>query len=185
MNKKILFICIALLILMGSVIRLTSNSSKNDDFLMRNGLDGMQIAELVSHLEHRIDEPENFTASITGSLLILGDSLEQLKIDLPEGQFYLSFAPYINQTHPCATHNLVTCRGELKNVTFHVLIIDILTRDIYFEGSIASKANGFAGIWLPKDKNYQLTVSYDDLIATEEIMTTSTSNTCLTTLRLA
>ena len=117
--------------------------------------------------------------------MLLGDSQQQVELELPNGKFYLSFAPYVNQTHPCANHNLVTCRGELKNKSFEVKIVDSQTNTVIIEKTIISSSNGFAGIWLPINKRYQITVSYENFSATDEVSTFTTSNTCLTTLKLA
>jgi len=185
MNKKTIIAISVFFLFIGAIVLVALKTPNRNDFLTRYDLDGMSVKEIVSYLENRLDEPANFSAGITGSKLLLGDANHQVELDLPNGQFYLSFAPYINQTHPCANHNLVTCRGELKNISFAVKVVDSQTNSTIFEDNITSRSNGFAGIWLPKNKNYQVTVTYNGLSATDEVSTFSTSNTCLTTLKLS
>jgi hypothetical protein len=184
MNKKILFAIIALIGIIGVVVLTSLLTPKQNDFLARYDLESMSVQEMVSHLENKLDETADFRASITGSNLSLGDTTYQVELDLPNGQFYLSFAPYISQTHPCSNHNLVTCRGELKNVSFEVTVVDTESNSVILEDNMTSSSNGFTGIWLPKNKTYQITVTYGNLSASEEVSTFSTSNTCLTTLQL-
>lgn len=183
--KKNVWIALSIMIaFIGLVLFLGTNASNESKFLAKYGFEGWTVQEIVAHLEDQLAEPESFRAAITGSKLLLSDSYHQVELELPSGQFYLSFAPYIQQTHPCANHNLITCRGELKNESFVVKIIDLRTNTIFLETTIQSSSNGFAGIWLPANNDYQMTVTYGDLTATEVISTFSTSHTCLTTLKL-
>jgi hypothetical protein len=185
MKKKLLIGLSILIAFIGVIAFVAANSPNRNDFLAKYDLDGMTVKEIVAYLENDLNEPTNFSAAITGTKLVLGDATHQIELELPKGQFYLSFAPYINQTHPCANHNLVTCRGELKNKSFEVKIVDSQTNTVIVEKTIISSSNGFAGIWLPKNKRFQVTVSYGNLTATEEVSTFTSSNTCLTTLKLA
>lgn len=184
MKHRIVLILAIVVVIVGTVGFNAFFASKDDDFLTLYGLDGMSVKDIVGHLENKLDEPVGFKASITGSQLVLGDASHQLALELPSGQFYLSFAPYIQQTHPCAIHNLVSCRGELKQEIFEVRVLDVQTHQVVFEGQMTSNANGFAGIWLPKDKTYQLEISYGALSASHQVSTFATSDTCLTTLKL-
>jgi len=184
MHKKIIVIFVALIFILGVTFWATKESPKESDFLSAYGLDQMNLKEIISTLEQKLDEPSYFSASITGSKLYLGDDKDQIEIDLPNNAFYLSFAPYISKTHPCANHNLVTCRGELTNTSFYVTVTDINSNQIILDDTITSSANGFAGIWLPRNKNYRIEVSYQGFFASNDISTYNTSNTCLTTLKL-
>jgi len=184
MNKKAIIAISVFFIFIGAIVLIALKTPNQIDFLTRYDLDGMSVKEIVSYLENKLDEPANFSAGITGTKLLLGDANYQVELELPNGQFYLSFAPYINQTHPCANHNLVTCRGELKNVLFAVKVVDSQSNSTIFEDSVTSSANGFAGIWLPKNSIYLVTVTYNGLSASDEVSTFGTSNTCLTTLKL-
>jgi hypothetical protein len=185
MKKKLLISFSIFIAFIGLIAFVAVNSPNRNDFLAKYDLDGMTVKDIVTYLENDLNEPTNFSAAITGTKLLLGDATHQMEFELPKGQFYLSFAPYINQTHHCANHNLVTCRGELKNKSFEVKIVDSQTNTVIIEKTIISSSNGFAGIWLPINNRYQITVSYENFSATDEVSTFTTSNTCLTTLKLA
>jgi len=163
-----------------------SNENKTplNAFLETYHLDGMNIKQVIQKLEVIADEEEGFQAGITGSYLLLSDRDESYSIELPSGEFYISIAPYMNQTHPCGNHNLVTCRGEMKLETFHVNIVDIDSNEVVIDASYQSTAQGFFGIWLKQDKNYMIHITYGDLSTSTTIQTRSDSNTCLTTMKL-
>lgn len=159
---------------------------KDESFnlLERHRLSDLSLSSMVNILENRLDEKEGFSASINGESLILSDSEGSEIIDLPDDLFYLSMAPYIERTHPCAIHNLVTCRGELKNETFSIQVIDQETNQIIFDDVVTSANNGFIGLWLPKGKTLSIWVHYEGYSGFANIETHRSSPTCLTTLQL-
>lgn len=172
---------IALIVIIGVSIQ----RSKDNDFLKTYGLDRMSVQDMVRLLEDKLDEPYGFQASISGEALFLNDGQQTMTINLPDNLFYVSIAPYIHQTHPCGTHNLITCRGELVNQTFFVQVVDLSNQQVVMSSSMKTYSNGFAGIWLPKNGHYQLNITYGQLSASEIISTFSNSLTCVTTTRLA
>lgn len=182
--KKHLFLVTSILLLIGVVFMQVINDSKNKQLLTTLETSNLSIQEIVSLLEHKLDEPAHFRAGIDGNRLLLSDGTRQIQMDLREGLFYLSFAPYIQQTHPCAIHNLVTCRGEMKNKTLDVIITDVLSSDVIYQDQIKTKANGFYGFWLPVNRSYLLSVSDGTRSGSQEFSTYNYSDTCLTTLRL-
>lgn len=178
---------ISLLGLMVVIIMLTPSfklPNERDNFLKAYQLDGLSVVELVAYLEHAAHEEGGLHASITGQYLYIGNDDHTYPIDLPDQAFYLSIAPYLNQTHPCANHNLITCRGELKNQNFEVTIVNLSNGQRVTE-TYQSSPQGFFGLWLVRDQRYQITVQYGDMHASTIIETTPTSNTCLTTLQLS
>jgi hypothetical protein len=107
-----------------------------------------------------------------------------VRFELPKDKFYLSFAPYINQTHPCGFHSLSSCQGELVNQQVHAVIKDSEGNEIV-NSDLTTMENGFIGVWLPSDIKATVTVSYNGLVAQAPIATFADSETCLTTpLRL-
>ncbi len=57
---------------------------------------------------------DDMSASITSDELIVTDSNnKETTYDLPEDEFFVSIAPFINTTHPCTNHSLTGCQGEL------------------------------------------------------------------------
>lgn len=179
-NYKILIIIVAVIIV-GSIILFInlSNQSKEGDFL--NKFKNQDVTNIVQELENDLNEPENIQASITPDFLIMNDDKNDLNI--PTDQFYLSIAPYVDTTHECFTHNLITCRGELVNKEIKVTFVDNNDQEIYNETK-QTYNNGFYGLWLPKNISGTISVEYDGKKASQKITTTSESPTCITTLKL-
>ncbi len=183
--KKILLPIVAIAVVLAvGVVFLNSQQNQSEDFLVRNNLVGMDVMEIVEYLEKKTDEPIGFNAGITATKLVLSDTKGSIELNVPKDLFYLSIAPYINTTHPCGTHNLVSCRGELQGETLHVLITDMDTNEVVLDQDVDTYANGFAGLWLPRNRNLSVTVTYKDLSATTQVSTNDDDNTCETTLKL-
>ncbi len=184
MKKYSFRIGLMIVVLLLATIMFYDNKDKSEEFLVRNDLQDMSVEEIVASLEDKRDEPIGFQSGITSTKLLLSDEEGTIEIDLPNDQFYLSVAPYINQTHPCGTHNLVTCQGELANVALNVLVTDSTTNEVIVDSEVHTYSNGFAGLWLPKDRVLTITVTYESLQSTKQISTSEDDNTCETTMRL-
>ena len=184
-RSLIIFLMIATIVITLSAIEINKSNNKSETaFLEKYELDGMSVEEIVYSLDTTKSDPEGLGASITGDFLVLYDQSEEIRLALPEDKFYLSFAPYINQTHPCATHSLSSCQGELVNQTVNVVITDQTGKEIT-NSEMTTMENGFVGVWLPRNMNATIQVSYNGLSAETSIATFSVSNTCLTTLQLS
>lgn len=114
-------------------------------------------------------------------LIINGD--EKQEVRLAEKDFYLSLAPYIQDTHICFIHSLTGCIGELKNTDIHVTIVDE-NKQVIKDETMKTLNNGFVGIWLEKDKKYIITIEKDGLTSSEEIKTFKDDATCITAMQL-
>jgi len=182
-NNKMNIVMFLSILLVLLIIFFPKNSKQEQAFLEKYGLINMSIQERVSYLEDVTDEDEEFFAGITGKELTLADDNENYSYKLPNNQFYLSIAPYINNTHPCSNHNLITCRGELKNQTMDITVKDS-SGNVIINDTYTSKSNGFLGLWLPKNMSGTITINYQGLTTTEKISTFESDNTCLTTLKL-
>lgn len=90
----------------------------------------------------------------------------------------------MTNTHACRIHNLVTCKGELRNETFSVTVRD-QNGTIVYAGERTTSQNGFLGLWLPAGITGTITLSGRGLSASGTIETASVSATCLTTLKLS
>jgi hypothetical protein len=134
----------------------------------------------VQKLDNTTSDPSGLRASITSDYLILSDDSGEVRVTLPKDKFYLSFAPYISQTHPCGTHSLTTCQGELVNQEIHAVITDKEGKEIV-NSDLTTMANGFVGVWLPRNIDGTVRVSFDGKVAQTQISTYAGSNTCLTT----
>ncbi len=160
----------------------TGNKSETA-FLEKYGLNGLTVEEIVQKLDGTTSDPIGLSASITSDYLILNDRTREVKLALPEDKFYLSFAPYVNETHPCATHSLISCQGELVDQKVHTTIIDDQGKELV-NSDMTTMENGFVGVWLPRDVDATITVRYNGLTAQANISTRAGSETCLTTLHL-
>jgi len=107
----------------------------------------------------------------------------EITIALPSDEMYVAVAPYINETHTCATHYLSSCQGEMTKKIFAVTIKDDKQQVIY-DGSITSLDNGFFELWLPRNKSFTCSVEYNNLKTEIMLETFEDSKTCITTGRL-
>lgn len=152
-------------------------------FLAQNGLAGKSTTQMVEYINQlKQDRPLNFSAAITPTQLNLSDGSEGYSFPLKD-KFYLSFAPYINQTHPCFNHNLSSCTGELIDTPFKVTIRDQAGK-VILDQTLTSYQNGFIGVWLPRNITGTINVTYNGLSAATPFATASDSRTCLTNVKL-
>ncbi|AIW40971.1 CueP family metal-binding protein [Paenibacillus polymyxa] len=125
------------------------------------------------------------SASITSSQLSVSEDGKTTKTyALPDNEFFLSIAPYMEQTHPCATHSLTGCQGEMKDEEFSVTIHDSTGNSVMNKTLVKSQSNGFIDLWLPRDKTYSVTVEHEGKSAKSQISTFETDDTCITTMQL-
>lgn len=180
-NRTLLYLFFAAILVLAVVVLVSRNNDQSQTaFLEKYQLNGLTVEEMVFKLDSTTQEDSNLRSSITSEELILTDDSQEIRLPLPEGKFYLSFAPYLNQTHPCATHSLTTCRGELVGQPIHALVRDD-SGNILLDADYVTMENGFTGIWLPADISATLEVTYGDLKTSAPILTAAGSDTCLTT----
>lgn len=178
LKKQALFALLALCI-SGTTIAAQSDAA----FLAKHGLAGKTTEQMVEAIDASTQaRPLPYNAGITSTELKLSDGTQQFSYPLGD-KFYLSFAPWLTQTHPCFNHSLSGCRGELANTPFDVKVTD-KNGNVLVQKKMTSHANGFVGIWLPRDMEGTLEVSYQGKIASAPIATHQSSQTCLTTLQL-
>ncbi|GAB2745618.1 CueP family metal-binding protein [Nocardioides pakistanensis] len=151
------------------------------------GLEGMDTVEIVDHLERLggEDRPTDLMASVRVDELLVSSGGEEYGLALPEDRFYLSVAPYVDQTHECFYHSLTTCKGELGATDVEVQIVDETNDEVLVDGTETTFDNGFVGFWLPRDIEGTLRVSYDGKTAEMDFATDEEAPTCVTTLQLA
>lgn len=154
-------------------------------FLARHQLNGLTAQQIIETLDASEDDRQAGPfGSVRPSELQLSDDQSQIVVPIPSDRFYLAFAPYRQQTHDCFNHNLATCRGELANQTLTVTIVDD-TGATLIDQQVTTHANGFAGIWLPRNITGKITVTHDTDTASSTISTGPGDPTCLTTLKLS
>lgn len=140
------------------------------------------IKQLVH--DYSIGTAEAQSASITSQQLIVVDKEQnELTYNLPQDEFFVSVAPYVENTHPCAVHSLTGCRGEMADKEFSVHIEDT-EGNVIVDKTLKSESNGFIDLWLPRDKTYRVTIAHDGKTAESEFSTFENDNTCITTIQL-
>lgn len=185
MKNKTIFATITIIIVITIIAfaflnRMGTSNGAKAQMLSKYGLNGLSVKEMVNKLDSITDEEPGLNASITGTTLVLYDNEKKYDFKLPNDEFYVSFAPYVNDVHPCQTHNLVSCRGELFNKEFEVSIVKD-DGTIVLNQKVKSMNSGFIGIWLPKDIDATLTINYNGLSVSQSISTFDKSDTCITT----
>ena len=133
--------------------------------------------------EYSVGSFEEVTASITSHELVVTDNGKKTSFDLPEDNFFVSIAPFVETTHECAIHSLTGCQGELVEKDFGVYIVDEKGNTVMDE-TIESLENGFIDLWLPRDQTYQVKIEYDGKTVESEISTFKGDDTCVTTMQL-
>lgn len=108
---------------------------------------------------------------------------QTIQVALPRDQQVVAIAPYISQTHPCNTHYMSSCRGELAEVPVRVLARTADGKTI-FSGTLKTQANGFVELWLPRNLDLKLSLEANDKRAEGLISTHKNSDTCITTFQL-
>ena len=157
-----------------------------DTFLTAHGLAAMDAVEIIDHLDRQkvTERPTDLIASVRGDELLLSSDDQEVVVDLPDNQTYVSIAPYLTSTHDCFYHSLTTCLGELDNEDIQVTITDEATGEVLVDEATTTFDNGFIGFWLPDDATGLIEVSYQGRTGTTEFSTTDDGATCVTDLRL-
>lgn len=170
--------------MVASVFILAScSSSKDEDILVEIGLDGFSAKEILNGIASKSIIPSSYSISVTDDVLQISYDNEIIMLEMPDEEFYISVAPYINMTHECLFHSATQCRGELLNEEFYISLID-LEGNVIIDGYYESLDNGFIDLWLPRNIEGVLTINYGDLSSTKVISTFSGEPTCETTLKL-
>lgn len=157
-----------------------------DTILTTHGLADMDAVEIIDHLGRQkvTERPTDLIASVRSDELLLSSGDQEVALDLPDNQTYVSIAPYLTSTHDCFYHSLTTCVGELDNEDIQVTITDEATGEVLVDEATTTFDNGFIGFWLPDDVTGLIEVSYQGRTGTTEFSTTDDGATCVTDLRL-
>lgn len=160
--------------------------SPQQDLLGTYGLEGLDAQEIIKHLDQLAveDRPTELMASVMPDHLMLTSSDTELTMPLPEDSFYLSVAPFVDQTHECHFHSLTTCLGELSNEDIEVTIVDD-AGEVIVDEQTTTFDNGFVGVWVPSDTEGTIEVNYNGMTGTTEFSATDEAATCITDLQLA
>ncbi|GAA0391718.1 CueP family metal-binding protein [Paenibacillus motobuensis] len=177
MRKQLFFICVA------SIIALSGCGSQQSENKGITESESVNVKQLVS--DYSTGNIEDQSASINSTqLIVTKQDNSQLTYALPKDEFFVSIAPYIEQTHPCATHSLTGCRGELMNEEFEVYIED-RQGNVIRDEKLTSNSHGFIDLWLPRDKEYSISITQNEKTAESNFSTFESDDTCITTMKLA
>ena len=155
-----------------------------ETLLAAHGLSGRSAREVIETLDREpAARPLPLRASVRYDDVMLDDGTTQALLPLDGDDFYLSVAPYSNQTHDCYFHNLGTCQGELVSTDVHVTITSVDGETLVDEDA-TTYANGFVGFWVPKDVAGTVTITSDGKTGTVPFSSDPEGATCLTTLQL-
>ncbi|WP_249872172.1 CueP family metal-binding protein [Oceanobacillus saliphilus] len=179
MKKKILLstIVIAVVLVGIYIFTVVGRSNVSDEGTTQD------IKQLVS--DYSLGNLTAEAASIDSEQLIVTESdSNELTYDLPQDEFFVSIAPFVEQTHPCAIHSLTSCQGEMVEEEFNVYIEDT-EGNVMVDETMKTMANGFIDLWLPRDETYNVTITQDGKSAESVISTFEGDNTCITTIQLA
>lgn len=140
------------------------------------------IKELVE--SYSANKQTDEKASITSRQLIVTDIKNNETVyDLPEDEFFVSIAPYINETHPCKDHSLTGCQGELVGQEIDVFI-ENEKGEIIVDEKLTTLENGFIDLWLPRNEAFIIQMEYDGKKVEGDLATFDEDGTCVTTLQL-
>jgi hypothetical protein len=146
-------------------------------------LETENIKELVH--DYSVGNINNQSASITPTQLIVTDSNDKKTVyALPDDEFFVSIAPYVNETHPCTYHSLTGCQGEMVEEELNVLIEDTDGNAIV-DQTMKTQKNGFIDLWLPRNKKYRAVITQGDKKVEAEFSTFEGDATCITTMQLS
>lgn len=165
------------LVLALAPLTLGQNSPRPADL---DGLDAYAAVELANAWKGN-----GVTSFVTTEVVhfVFPDGTE-VSIPLPEHEVMVSVAPYFVHTHPCATHYMSGCQGELVGVPIHVLAL-AADGSVLIDETVTSPANGFLDLWLPRDQVIELQFTIDEYRTVGLISTLAGSDTCVTTLQFS
>lgn len=164
----------------------STDPSASNELLAEHGLNDKDAVQIIDELDRLglNDRPSDLIASVRADELLVTDGDSEIALELPDDRFYLSVAPYLTKTHDCYYHSLTTCVGELGGQDVRVTVTDD-AGTVLFANETTTFANGFIGLWLPRDVTGTIEVEYEGREGTARFSTGRDDPTCLTTLQLA
>lgn len=163
------------------------DSADGEAVLAAHGLDGLTGREIVDRLDAvpPAQRDQDLIVSVTGDRVIVdAGGPGETAVPLGKDEFYLSIAPFVEVTHPCTFHSLTTCLGEQQSAPVQLTVRDAATGEVYAEKDTETFANGFVGVWLPRDRTVEVTATMAGRTGTVVTGTGADDPTCMTELRL-
>lgn len=178
--KKPLWIMVSavIVIVLGTYITVNKAGQENTEQAEMS-----DIPKLVEEISTGRTKPQSASISAAALMVTEADG-RKVTYDLPEDQFFLSIAPYVQQTHPCEIHSLTGCQGEMADEEFTVTIQDSEGSTLMKNEVLQSGTNGFMDFWVPRDRTYLIRIEQGGKAAETQLSTYQMDQTCITTMQL-
>ncbi len=164
-----------------------ASTSPSTNVLAANGLDDLSGRELIERLDTLpvAERPVGLAASVRpDAFLVSENDGPETSVALPDDEFYLSIAPYVNGTHDCWFHSLTTCLGELRDQPIRVTATSVADGAVLADLTSRTYDNGFVGLWLPRGIEADVVVEYEGRTGRTTVGTGPDDPTCITTVAL-
>jgi hypothetical protein len=125
---------------------------------------------------------EGMHSSLISTQAMLSGWKENNQTIASESWFFISVAPYQNETHRCYYHTL-GCEAELKNALVYYRIEEV-DGTFIIQGEGNTGINGFLDLYLPLNKTYRISFNVKGLEGEVTITTSPESPSCITTLQV-
>ena len=157
------------------------------DVLAPYSLEDRNVDDVVDTLDQMPvnERPEDLITSVRIDQLELSTNEGSAAMDMPEDKTYVSFAPYVDSTHPCTFHSLTTCQGEMRNAPIHIKITESGSNRVLADERVKTFDNGFYGVWLPRDLEGKIEVTHEGKTGSADFSTKANGATCVTDLKLS
>lgn len=157
------------------------------DILAPYSLENRNVEDVVDALDQMpVDErPEDLIASVRIDQLELSTNDGTAAMEMPEDKTYVSFAPYVDSTHPCTFHSLTTCLGEMRSTPIHIKITESGSKRVLVDERVKTFDNGFYGVWLPRNIDGEIEVTHEGKSGSADFSTKANGATCVTDLKLS
>ncbi|WP_311489245.1 CueP family metal-binding protein [uncultured Corynebacterium sp.] len=157
------------------------------DILAPYSLEDRNVDDVVDVLDQMPvnERPKDLIASVRIDQLELSTNEGSAAMDMPEDKTYVSFAPYVDSTHPCTFHSLTTCQGEMRNAPIHIKITESGSNRVLADERVKTFDNGFYGVWLPRNIEGKIEVTHEGKTGSADFSTKADGATCVTDLKLS
>lgn len=165
----------------------TASVAGPSELMTKHDLADLDARAVIERLEARpLDERDaSLRATVTPTEVTLTEEgSTEVVLDLSDDDFYLSVAPFASTTHDCVMHSLTGCRGELRNEPVTITATDRSSGAVISSTRTRTQDNGFAGIWLPRDRDLTIAVRQGKRSGSADVSTGADAPTCLTTIQL-
>lgn len=157
------------------------------DILAPYSLENRNVEDVVDALDQMPvnERPKDLIASVRIDQLELSTNDGTAAMEMPEDKTYVSFAPYVDSTHPCTFHSLTTCQGEMRNAPIHIKITESGSNRVLVDERVKTFDNGFYGVWLPRNIDGEIEVTHEGKSGSADFSTKADGATCVTDLKLS